>query len=163
MSAQPRQRQTITRTGHGSALANIGNSVLATLNGVARNTSRLVDILYEDFHLAIRCGQPDTPQALTGHAQLVFSGGRHQGQWQLQRDEYACLSAMPAPPLPSPQRHRQLVRHRAGCTHPQTSHPGGDRPGGQLYLVDRHHFANALLRVGLREAPVQVFSGSLHR
>lgn len=102
MSAQPRQRQTITRTGHDSALANIGNSVLATLNGVARNTSRLVDILYEDFHLAIRCGQPDTPQALIGHAQLVFSGGRHQGQWQLQRDEY-CLpvgnaSAPPAKP-----------------------------------------------------------------
>lgn len=29
-------------------------------------------------------------------------------------------------------------------------------PGGQLYLVDRHHFASALLRVGVTEAPVQV-------
>lgn len=80
-------------------------------------TSRLVDIVHEGFDLAIRlgplpdsslaarklgelqyglyaapaylarCGQPDSPQALAGHPQLVFSGGRHQGQWQLHHDD----------------------------------------------------------------------------
>jgi len=87
--------------------------------------------------------QPDTPIGSWCDTALTALHPTQGGIGQLQvNDEAASLRQLSADKLAARIRKKAI--------------PVVIGPGGQLYLVDRHHFASALLRVGVREAPVQV-------